>query len=62
MLPTDHMHILGHLQGGTVIPTTHVEYPMLNALMDGHCEQFATKRQHLALAKVGPFWPIHVGQ
>ena len=62
MLPTHHVHILRHLQGGTVVPTTHVEHPMSNALMGGHCKQFATKQQHRALAKVGPFWPIHVGQ
>ena len=43
MLPTHHVHILRHLQGGIVVPTTHVEHPMSNALMGGHCKQFATK-------------------
>ena len=62
ILPTHHVHVLRHLQGGTIVPETHVEYPMLNALVVGYCKQFATKWQHCALAKVGPFWPIHMGQ
>ena len=61
MLPTHHVHILRHLQGGTVVPTTYVEHPMLNALIGGHCKKLATKWQHHALAKVGVFWLIHVG-
>ena len=62
MLPTHHVHILRHLQGRIIVLTTHVEHPMSNALMGGHCKQFATKQQHCSLAKVGPFWPIYVGQ
>ena len=55
MLPIHQVHVLRHLQGGIVVLTTHVEYPMSNALMGGHCKQFATKQQHHTLAKVGLF-------